>query len=136
MRKKPASGVIETREAYLVKRRSFPDSDVSRFTNDEDSLFEHPARVPCPCPRRVGHRSSAVPKWFSRRLQEPPREKCGLYGRLLFAVKCFLHGGLNNTFIFFADHDDGRSWTRWVRPVIGELASILLVFKTHGISPT
>jgi hypothetical protein len=29
-------GAIATREAYLVKRRSFPDSDVSRFTNDED----------------------------------------------------------------------------------------------------
>jgi hypothetical protein len=35
---------LETREAYLVKRRSFPDSDVSRFTNDEAGLFEHPAR--------------------------------------------------------------------------------------------
>ena len=22
------------------------------------------------------------------------------------------------TFILFTDHDDGRSWTRWVRPVI------------------
>jgi hypothetical protein len=26
---------FETREAYLVKRRSFPDSDVSRFTFHE-----------------------------------------------------------------------------------------------------
>jgi hypothetical protein len=37
---------FETREAYLVKRRSFSDSDVSRFTNDVAGLFEHPARVP------------------------------------------------------------------------------------------
>jgi hypothetical protein len=44
MLKTSASGVIETREAYFVKRRSFPDSDVSRFTYDEDGLFEHPAR--------------------------------------------------------------------------------------------
>jgi|GEM_PF-6602143 hypothetical protein len=29
------SGMRETREAYLVKRRSFPDSDVSRFTFHE-----------------------------------------------------------------------------------------------------
>jgi len=43
MLKKPASFVLDTREAYLVKRRSFQDSDVSRFTNDEDGLFEHPA---------------------------------------------------------------------------------------------
>jgi hypothetical protein len=35
MLKKPASGVLEIREAYLVKRRSFPDSDVSRFTFHE-----------------------------------------------------------------------------------------------------
>ena len=28
-----------TREAYLVKRRSFPDSDASRFTNDEVGLL-------------------------------------------------------------------------------------------------
>ena len=27
-----ASGILDIREAYLVKRRSFPDSDVSRFT--------------------------------------------------------------------------------------------------------
>jgi hypothetical protein len=37
MLKKTASGSIEP-----VKRRSFPDSDVSRFTNEEDGLFEHP----------------------------------------------------------------------------------------------
>ncbi len=43
MLKQAAGSVLDTREAYLVKRRSFPDSDVSRFTNDEDSLFEHPA---------------------------------------------------------------------------------------------
>jgi hypothetical protein len=43
MLKNPASGVLDTREAYLVKRRSFPDLDVSRFTNDEDGIFEQPA---------------------------------------------------------------------------------------------
>lgn len=32
--KKFTSGILDIREAYLVKRRSFPDSDVSRFTND------------------------------------------------------------------------------------------------------
>jgi hypothetical protein len=32
---KSASGMRETREAYLVKRRSFPDSDVSRVTFHE-----------------------------------------------------------------------------------------------------
>jgi hypothetical protein len=35
MLKMPASGVRDTREAYLVKRRSFPDSDASRFTLHE-----------------------------------------------------------------------------------------------------
>jgi len=35
MLKKSASGMHETCEAYLVKRRSFPDSDVSRFTFHE-----------------------------------------------------------------------------------------------------
>jgi len=40
------------------------------------------------------------------------------------------------TSIFFADHDDGRNRTGWVRPVIGGLAGILLGFKTHRISPT
>jgi len=38
-----ARGVLDTREAYLVKRRSFPDSNVSRFTNDENGLFQPPA---------------------------------------------------------------------------------------------
>jgi len=38
MLKKSASVVLKTREAYLVKRHSFLDSDVSRFTNDEDGL--------------------------------------------------------------------------------------------------
>jgi hypothetical protein len=42
MLKKSASGVLETREAYLEKRRSFPDSGASRFMNDEDGFFEHP----------------------------------------------------------------------------------------------
>jgi len=32
MLKKSVQRQLETREAYLVKRRSFPDSDVSRFT--------------------------------------------------------------------------------------------------------
>jgi hypothetical protein len=27
--------MLEMRETYLVKRRSFPDSDASRFTHDE-----------------------------------------------------------------------------------------------------
>jgi len=36
--------VLSTCEAYLVKRRSFPDSDVSHFTNDADGLFEPPVR--------------------------------------------------------------------------------------------
>jgi hypothetical protein len=42
--------VLDTREVYLVKRRSFPNSIgrftfyVSPFTNDKDGLFEHPAR--------------------------------------------------------------------------------------------
>ena len=44
MLKKSASSTLDTREAYLVKRRSFPDSDVSRFTNDVDGLSEHPVR--------------------------------------------------------------------------------------------
>jgi hypothetical protein len=40
MLKKSASSVLNIREASFV-----PDSDVSRFTNDEDGLFEHPAGV-------------------------------------------------------------------------------------------
>ena len=32
MLKQPASSVLETREAYLVKRRSFQDSDISLIT--------------------------------------------------------------------------------------------------------
>ncbi len=44
-----ASGMRETREAYLVKRRSFPDSDVPRFTNDEDdSVGAKPYEPPSP----------------------------------------------------------------------------------------
>jgi hypothetical protein len=43
--KKPANSILDIREAYLVKRRSFQDSDASRFTNDEDGLFEHPATI-------------------------------------------------------------------------------------------
>jgi hypothetical protein len=45
MLKKAASGMCDTRETYLVKRRSFPDSfgrftfHVSRFTNGKDGLF-------------------------------------------------------------------------------------------------
>jgi hypothetical protein len=35
MLKKPANGILDIREAYLVKRRSFQDSDVSRFTFHE-----------------------------------------------------------------------------------------------------
>jgi hypothetical protein len=35
MLKKSASGGLDTREAYLVKRRSFPDSDVSRTTRTD-----------------------------------------------------------------------------------------------------
>jgi hypothetical protein len=31
---------MQIREAYLVKRRSFPDSDASRFTNDEGDFIE------------------------------------------------------------------------------------------------
>ena len=46
MLKKPAYGILDIREAYLVKRRSFQDSDVSRFKNDEDGLSEHPATIP------------------------------------------------------------------------------------------
>jgi hypothetical protein len=38
MLKTPASFVLGTREAYLVKRRSYQDSDVSRFMNDESLL--------------------------------------------------------------------------------------------------
>jgi hypothetical protein len=32
MLKKSANGILDIREAYLVKRRSFQDSDVSRVT--------------------------------------------------------------------------------------------------------
>jgi len=34
MRESPPASGLDIREAYLVKRRSFQDSDVSRFTND------------------------------------------------------------------------------------------------------
>jgi len=39
-------GVLETREAYLVKRRSFRilTFHASRFTNDEDGFFVQSAR--------------------------------------------------------------------------------------------
>jgi hypothetical protein len=44
MLKKSASSVLNIREAYLVKRRSFRTRTfhASRFTNDEDDIFEHP----------------------------------------------------------------------------------------------
>lgn len=42
MLNKFASCILDIREAYLVKRRSFPDSDISRFANDEDELFKPP----------------------------------------------------------------------------------------------
>jgi hypothetical protein len=32
--------------------------------------FEHPAGELSPCPSRAAHRSSSVPKWFFRGLQE------------------------------------------------------------------
>jgi len=46
MLKKTDLVVLETREAYLVKRRSFPDSDVSRFTFYErrQRIVQHPVR--------------------------------------------------------------------------------------------
>jgi hypothetical protein len=53
MLKKSARGVLEIREAYLVKRRSIPDSDVSRFTNDENGLFEHPEAIRSSIPYRI-----------------------------------------------------------------------------------
>ena len=64
-----------------------------------------------------------VQSWFAL---EPPGEEHGLYGRLLFSVKCSLRRRLEHKSLFFANHDDGRSRTRWVRPVIGRLASLLL----------
>jgi len=70
MLKKSAGGVRDTREAYLVKRRSFPDSFghfmfyVLPFTNDKDGLFEHPSgRRSCRA-TPAGHRSSSVPTQF------------------------------------------------------------------------
>ncbi len=36
-----------------------------------DDLFEHPTMVVSSCPRRAGHRSSAVSKWFFRSLLVP-----------------------------------------------------------------
>ena len=40
----------------------------------------------------------------------PPREASGLYGRLLFSVKCFSYdGGLSNISSFFADHDEAEA---------------------------
>jgi hypothetical protein len=68
MLKKSASSVLETREAYLVKRRSFQDSFgrltfyVSPFTNNKAGLFEHPSGMYSSCPRRAGYGSSAVQK--------------------------------------------------------------------------
>ena len=45
LREQSADGVLNIREAYLAKRRSFwtRTFHASRFTNDEDGLFEHPA---------------------------------------------------------------------------------------------
>ena len=51
--KKPASSVLNIREAYLVKRRSFRTRmfHASRFTSDEDGLSSTlRAVLPC-CPR-------------------------------------------------------------------------------------
>jgi hypothetical protein len=31
-------------------------------------LFEHPAEAFSPCPRRAGHQSATLPKWFFRNL--------------------------------------------------------------------
>jgi hypothetical protein len=47
MLKKSASSGLNIREGYLVKRCSFRTRTfhASRFTNDEDGLFEHPAGV-------------------------------------------------------------------------------------------
>jgi hypothetical protein len=39
MLKKPVSGILDIREAYLVKRRSFQDSDVSPFTDDRAAFL-------------------------------------------------------------------------------------------------
>jgi len=45
MMKKSDSSVLDTREAYLVKRRSFTDSDVSRFTFHVSRTHDHINRL-------------------------------------------------------------------------------------------
>jgi len=52
----------------LAIRHMLFSSDERRTTDEEDGLFEHPAGVFSSCPRRAGHRNSAVPKWFFRSL--------------------------------------------------------------------
>lgn len=72
----------------------------------------------------------------SRIALEQPREEFGLYGRLLFSVKCILRRRLEQSFHFLRNHEDGRSWMRRVRLVIAGVANILLAFKTHRLSPS
>jgi len=38
------------------------------WAGEKSGLFEHPAGVCSSCPRRAGHRSDAIPKWFYLRL--------------------------------------------------------------------
>ena len=45
----------------------------SERAGEKSDLFEHPAVVLSSCPRRAGHRSSAVPKWFFHSLLERQR---------------------------------------------------------------
>jgi hypothetical protein len=72
MLKKPATGVLETREAYLVKRRSFPDSDVSRFTFHERRDFAGNGTVSTGQPAVRTTFSAVLPKKILSTLPERP----------------------------------------------------------------
>ena len=54
MLKKSASGVLDTREAYLVNMPQpvlqRETNDASRTTSEEDGLFEHPESIQFPTP--------------------------------------------------------------------------------------
>ena len=64
MLKKPASSLLASFRPSMYPRGYALGPSLAVALLDE--LFEHPEGVFSSCPRRVGYRSSAVPKWFSR----------------------------------------------------------------------
>src|SRR4051812_28956716 len=65
MLKKAASGVLASLRGSTYRSVRLASSLATALP---DSLFEHAVGVVSSSPQGIGHRSSAMPKWFSRSL--------------------------------------------------------------------